>query len=78
MLDLINGDEVCFWTNGYTEDQARLVDFMKEKHQLHPHQLQRQNEIDDKLEWEEKELRKIASTTKLPKTIRKALLERKS
>jgi hypothetical protein len=77
MLDLLKGKEVCFWTNGYPADQSRLIEFMKEEHSMYPHQQQRLDQIAFESECEEKALRRIASTSTLPKSIRKALLERK-
>jgi len=77
MLDLMEGKEFCFWTNGYQEDHSRLIEYMKEEHSIYPHQRQRLNEITSEIETEERALRRIASKATLSKSVRKALLERK-
>jgi|KBSSwiStaDraftv2_1062776.scaffolds.fasta_scaffold293600_2 hypothetical protein len=77
MFELSHEREVCCWTNGYARDQERLVEFISQTHDLFPHQKSRLQELESRSFREVKQMRRIASTKKLPKSIREKILERK-
>jgi len=77
MHDLSHEREVCCWTNGYARDQQRLVEFMSQNHAVFPHQKTRLQELESRSYSEVKAMRLIASTKKLPGSIREKILQRK-
>ncbi len=77
MFELSHTREVSCWTNGYAKDQQRLIEFISQSHAIFPHQKTRLQELRGRSYWEVKRMRQIASTKKLPASVREKILERK-
>lgn len=76
MLELMKDTKVCLWTNGYSADQARLIAFMNEKHEVYPHQSSLKSCIKENTEREEEKIRRLLTNGSHPKSIRRSLLEK--